>query len=98
MAATVDGLCKAYGYGSDADWQPSVAAMCLNAAKEYLSNAGVKERPNSALYDLCVYMLTMHWYENRGVMLVGQVRGEILNGVNAIIHQLANTNVSEGES
>ena len=98
MAATVDGLCKAYGYGSDADWQPGVAAMCLDAAKEYLANAGVKERKSSTLYDLAVYMLTMHWYENRGVMIVGQVRGEILNGINAIIHQLANTSLDEEES
>lgn len=89
MAATVEGLCKNYGYGTDADWQPDVAQMCLDAAKEYLANADVQERENSQLYDLAVYMLTMHWYQNRGVMIVGQVRGEIQKGITAIIHQLA---------
>ena len=89
MAATLDGLCKSYGYGTDADWQPEVAQMCLDAAKEYLANAGVKERLQSPLYDLAVYMLTMHWYDNRGVQVIGQVRGEIQMGVRSIIHQLS---------
>lgn len=91
MAATLDEFCKEYGYGSDDDWQPEIASMCLKAAKEYLKNAGVQERQSSPLYDLGVYMLTLHWYTNRGVMVVGQVRGEILNGITAIIHQLANS-------
>ena len=54
---TLEGM-KEYGYGDDASWQPAVAARCLNAAKEYYLNAGVKER-ESALYDQAVYLLAM---------------------------------------
>ncbi|MBQ8537832.1 MAG: phage gp6-like head-tail connector protein [Clostridia bacterium] len=82
-------MCKNYGYGTDADWQPEVAQMCMDAAKEYLANAGVKERQDSPLYDLAVYMLTMHWYDNRGIQIVGQIRGELLLGIRSIIHQLS---------
>lgn len=86
---TLEGM-REYGYGDDASWQPKVAARCLNAAKEYYLNAGVRER-DSALYDQAVYLLAMHWYDNREAMLIGQVRGEIVHGVQSIIHQLAYT-------
>lgn len=86
---TLQGM-MAYGYGDDAGWQPDVAVRCLNAAKEYYLTAGVKER-DSELYDQAVYMLAMHWYDNRGVDVIGQVRGEMSHGVQSIIHQLAYT-------
>lgn len=93
---TLDGM-KEYGYADDVSWQPGVAVRCLNAAKEYYLNAGVKERP-SELYDQAVYMLAMHWYDNRDVDMLGQVRGEISHGVQSIIHQLASTPPVEGEA
>lgn len=33
-------------------------------------------------------MLAMHWYDNRGVAVLGQVSGSIEKGVQAIIHQI----------
>ena len=38
--------------------------------------------------DLGCYMLAMHWYDQRGVVTLGAVQGEILHGVQSIIHQL----------
>lgn len=87
--ADLHGLMRQYGYYDDGVFQPDVARMMLAAAKTYLKNAGVPEPevPNP-LYDLACYMLAAHWYDNRGVVLVGQVQGEIAKGVQAIIWQL----------
>lgn len=84
---TLEGM-REYGYGDNESWQPAVAARCLNAAKEYYLNAGVRER-DSALYDQAVYMLAMHWYDNREAQVIGQVRDEMAHGVQSVIHQLA---------
>lgn len=86
---TAEGL-KNYSYGDDASFQPEIAVNCLNAAKEYYLMAGVAER-DSALYEQAVYLLACHWYDNRALDLIGQVRGEVSYGVQAMIHQLANT-------
>lgn len=83
---------REFGYADAETFQSDVAVRCLNAAKEYLANAGVRER-ESALYDQAVYMLAMHWYDNRNVDIIGQVRGEVSHGLQSIIHQL---NWSEG--
>lgn len=90
---TPEGL-REYGYGDDAGWQPAVAARCLEAAREYYRNAGVKER-DTPLYDAAVYMLALHWYDNREVQLIGQVRDEMAHGIQSIIHQLAWTATPE---
>ena len=87
MAATVPEMMKQYGYYDEGSYQPDVAAMCLKAAKEYLANAGCPEREDSALYEMACYMLAMHWYDNRGVV-IGTVQGEVALGVHAIIHQI----------
>lgn len=90
MAVTVESLQKDYGYNTDDTWQPEIAHMCIVAAKEYLSNAGCPER-DSCLYDLAVCMLALNWYQNRGVTLVGAIRGEVQKGLDAIIPQLQYT-------
>lgn len=87
MAATVPEMMRQYGYFDEGSYQPEVAALCLNAAKEYLKGAGCPEREDSALYEAACYMLAMHWYDNRGVA-IGTVQGEIALGVRAIIHQI----------
>ena len=86
---TLEGMME-YGYGDDASWQPRIAAGCLNAAMEYLAGADVYQR-ESWLYEQAVYMLAMHWYDNRSTEVIGQVRGEIAFGIQSIIHQMANT-------
>lgn len=88
MSATVQGM-MGYGYLGDDTFDSAVAQLCLDAAKEYLANADVPEpETDSALYDLGCYMLAMHWYDQRGVVTLGAVQGEILHGVQSIIHQL----------
>jgi uncharacterized phage protein (predicted DNA packaging) len=37
----------------------------IAAAKEYLSNSGVPERPDSELYNIVILMLVALFYENR---------------------------------
>lgn len=87
--ADLPGLMKQYGYFDDGNFQPEVAQMCLDAAKEYLANADVKEPDTGgALYNLACYMLANHWYENRGVVAIGTVQGNIALGVQSIIWQL----------
>lgn len=90
--ANVPDMMKQYGYFGEDSYQPDVAAMCLNAAKQYLQGAGVPEPETpSEQYDLACYMLAMHWYDNRGVVSVGSVQGPIHLGVQALIHQLSTT-------
>ena len=88
--ATVLDMMKQYGYFTEDSYQPKMAAMCLSAAKEYLKNADVVEpEGGSYLYDLACYMLAMHWYDNRGVVVVGTVQDKsIAMGVQSIIHQI----------
>lgn len=61
----------------------------IDAAKEYLSNAGVKEEHHekSNQYKLAVIMLVTHWYENRE-QVVGTVSSAISLGLQSIILQL----------
>lgn len=83
------GLMKQYGYYDDATFQPEMAQSMLYAAQRYLLNAGVPETEVAdPLYDLACYMLAAHWYDNRGVVAVGQVQGEVAMGVRSIIWQL----------
>ena len=86
--ANLQGM-MSYGYFADAEFDQTMAQLCLDAAKQYLRNADVPEpETDDPLYDLGVYMLAMHWYDHRGVAEVGSVSGEIQLGVRAIIHQL----------
>ncbi len=64
-----------------------VLEKCMAAAERYLVNAGVpvptEENP---LYDLCVYQLAVHYYDNRGAL--GDKAEQLPFGVTSIIHQL----------
>lgn len=64
-----------------------VLEKCMAAAERYLFNAGVpaptEENP---LYDLCVYQLAVHYYDNRGA--AGDKVEQLPFGVGSIIHQL----------
>lgn len=59
----------------------------IDAAKAYLTNAGIPEDENEALYVLAVQMLVAHWYDNRQV--VGNEK-KLAFGLNGIILQLQN--------
>lgn len=54
----------------------------IDAAKEYLTNAGVKFKEDSQLYILCTVLIVTHWYEER------KVTPDIPQGARNIITQL----------
>ncbi len=71
---------------SDSD--SAMLEMCMNAAVEWYKNAGVDPpETQSALYDMGIYMLALHFYDNRGAVDVQSV-GELPFGVFSIMHQL----------
>ena len=62
-------------------------SRCMEAAQTWLQNAGVARRTDDQLYDLAVYMLATHYFDNRGVAAEGST-AEIPMGVMSIMHQL----------
>lgn len=68
--------------------------MCMEAAQEWYENSGVPRLENSSLYDLGVYQLTAHYYDNRGVINEVATRtgaAQLPLGVFSIMHQLRTT-------
>lgn len=51
----------------DGDEDDALIIGMMNASKQYLLNAGVKEKPSDELYNTAVMMLTTHFFENRSV-------------------------------
>lgn len=90
MAVTLEKL-KEYGFATAETWQQGIAQMCLDAAVEYMANAGVPapapDKPSS-LYELAVCMLSMDWYDNRETQVIGTVKETLAHGLNSIILQL----------
>ena len=63
--------------------------LCMRAAMEYFTNAGVAQpAAPSAIYDLGIYMLAGTWYNARGTLAIGQVPAQLERTVQAIILQL----------
>lgn len=75
---------KAYMRVGDED--DEVVRACYAAAKIYLSNTGI-EKPNedSALYNLALWGLCLHYYDHRDA--VGN-EAAIPNGLRPILNQL----------
>ena len=67
----------------------------IDSAKEYLSNAGVKEKSESKQYQLAIIMLVTHWYENREQNQYGKISSAIEHGLQTIILQLKAGGLSE---
>ncbi len=66
-----------------------VLEKCLAAAMRYFENAGVPPPPageEDPLYDLGVYQLATHYYDNRGA--AGDQLALLPYAVNSIINQL----------
>lgn len=74
------------------DYDDPAIPVFFEAAKKYLQNAGVhpqkEEQTTESLYDICVYMLADHWYNQRGAMSEGKYTKELPFGITAIILQL----------
>ena len=71
----------------DPDGDVETLSLCMEAAKAWFANAGVAEpdEPNR-LYDLGVYMLAVHYFDNRGA--IGNADAQLPFGVFSIMHQL----------
>lgn len=85
MAVTVDSV-KNY-LRIDGAEDDSLLDLLIEAAKEYLANAGVVESEQK-LYTIAVMLLVSHWYENRGAVLVGTISKTMELSLISIILQL----------
>ena len=73
----------------DDDVDDATVSLYLEAAQQYMKNAGVPEpKPGDVLYDLAVYQLATYYYDNRGPAPVGPMRQVPVQGLQGIIHQL----------
>ena len=71
----------------DGDQDNTMLGLLIDSAKEYLSNAGVKEN-KSDLYKLAVTMLVTQWYENRNQEIDSRNKKVLELGLQTIILQL----------
>lgn len=71
----------------DGDYDDPMLSLLIDSAKEYLSNAGVKEQENN-LYKLAITMLVTHWYENRNQETDARTKKVLDLGLQTIILQL----------
>ena len=60
----------------------------FDAAENYVVNAGVPAHHASGLYDILVYMVAGHWYENRGVTTDAYRITNLPMGAVSLINQL----------
>ncbi|OIK11986.1 hypothetical protein BIV60_17150 [Bacillus sp. MUM 116] len=71
----------------DVTHDDDLLSFLIDAAIEYLQNSGVPES-ESKRYELAIFMLVSHWYENREQNMVGTVSKEINFGLQTLILQL----------
>ncbi len=70
----------------DGDADDTVIAALYAAAEQYLDHAGIRRaKENGSLYDLCLWSLTLHYYDHRDT--VGTEAG-IPTGLRPILNQL----------
>ena len=60
----------------------------IDAAEDYLSNAGITANESNPVYKLAVKMLASHWNDIRTPVLVGTVSKEVEYSLRGIIQQL----------
>ncbi len=85
--ASVEGLREYVREDEDSD---SELTPFLEAAMLYAEGAGVERDDESPLYDLLVYMIAGHWYDNRGIVSFSTAQGktEIPVAATALILQM----------
>lgn len=77
----------------DGNYDDEMLQILIESAKQYMSNAGVKEQEND-LYNLAIMMLVTNWYENRE-QVTGSIPKSINLGLQSIILQLKVGNLNE---
>lgn len=79
------------------DTDTGLLGDCMEAAQVWLENAGVARMTDNRLYDMAVYMLATHYYDNRGVVAENGT-DHVPLGVFSIMHQLRSTPLPTPES
>lgn len=96
MAATTAGLAAYLRLLPD---NTEDLAIYLNAAKAKASAAGIPDFESNAQYDLFLYALAAHYYENRGMSFAGTYQGTAEENarrmINAFVLELRNTEVPD---
>ena len=72
----------------------SMLEMLLKSAVEWFTNAGVKPRKGSPLYDLGVYMLATAWFNQRGDLSAATLV-QVPHGVYSIRAQLMSGDLAD---
>lgn len=80
---TVKEYAKIDGTGSDTEIR-----LLINAAKRYLTNAGIASNESNEQYIVAVAMLVTHWHDNRGGVVVGTISKELEFSLRSVITQL----------
>lgn len=78
----------------DIDDMDSEIEIMQKAAEQYLDNAGVDVDSDNDLVNICVQILVMHWFENRGNTVVGETTSKLDYTLDNIITQLKYTSDS----
>lgn len=76
--------CKSYMRVDGDDDDETIGAL-MDAAAEYLENAGIPAESTSPLYNLALYSLTLHYYDHRDA--VG-TEAPLPTGLRPVINQL----------
>lgn len=85
--ASLSGLKTYLRYGPDDDVDQELNIF-LASAKAYVAGAGLPVQNGDDLYDLLVYMIASHWYDNRGVVADSSRGTDIPLGATSILLQL----------
>lgn len=84
---TLDGLRRYAVIGPGGD--ETTLMLCLEAAAAWFKGAGVPPpAADNPLYDMGVYMLALHYYDQRGATAGKSDTTELPYGVMSIMHQL----------
>lgn len=72
----------------DPDSDDTVIQLCMDAAIKWFEDAGVPRGTNAKTYELGVYRLASHYYDNRGT--TDQAADLVPPTVFSVMHQLRN--------
>lgn len=72
----------------DCDEDDDLLLGLLEAAEEYLTNAGVKKDYRKKLYSLAVKLLVKNWYDDEESISIGNKNDKAQFTLNSIITQL----------
>lgn len=96
MAATFEGFMKYLRPMPDADKED--IKICFEAALADIHGAGVPEYKNNRLYDIFVYALAGHYYDNRNLQPIGASTEETQKMINSFVLKLRFAKDGQGQA